>query len=105
MAGATGRLGCRVVLELLRNKKLKVRAAARNPDEARQLVKTATEYGILPADAARRITVVPVDLEDADSIAPALGNAGKVPLCPCHVITCLHMQINYALMIAVHASV
>ena len=78
VAGATGRLGCRVVLELLRNKKIKVRAAARNPDKARQLVKTATEYGILPADAARRITVVPVDLEDADSIAPALGNAGKV---------------------------
>lgn len=66
------------MLELLRNKKIKVRAAARNPDEARQLVKTATEYGILPADAAKRITVVPVDLEDADSIAPALGNAGKV---------------------------
>lgn len=78
VAGATGRLGCRVVLELLRNKKLKVRAAARNPEEARKLVQTATDYGILPADAARRITVVPVDLEDADSIAPALGNAGKV---------------------------
>ena len=67
-----------MVLELLRNKKLKIRAAARDPEEARQLVRTATEYGILPADAARRITVVPVDLEDIESIAPAIGNAGKV---------------------------
>ncbi len=78
VAGATGRLGCRVVLELLRNKKLKVRAGARNPEEARSLVKTATDYGILSGDAARRLTVVPVDLEDEDSIAPAVGNAGRV---------------------------
>jgi len=78
VAGATGRLGCRVVLELLRNKKLKVRAGARNPEEARNLVKTATDYGILTGDAARRLTVVPVDLEDEDSIAPAVGNAGRV---------------------------
>ena len=78
VAGATGRLGCRVVLELLRNKKLKVRAGARDPEEARRLVKAATDYGILPADAARRLTVVPVDLEDEDSIAPAVGSAGRV---------------------------
>lgn len=78
VAGATGRLGCRVVLEILRNKKLKVRAGARNPQEARELVKTATEYGLLSAEQARRLTVVPVDLEDEDSIAPAVGNAGKV---------------------------
>jgi len=78
VAGATGRLGCRVVLELLRNKKLKVRAGARNPEEGRALVKAATDYGILTADAARRLTVVPVDLEDEDSIAPAVGNAGRV---------------------------
>ncbi|KAL3145400.1 hypothetical protein ABBQ38_001647 [Trebouxia sp. C0009 RCD-2024] len=78
VAGATGRLGCRVVREILGNKKLKVRAGARNPQEARDLVKTATEYGLLTAEQARRLTVVPVDLEDEDSIAPALGNAGKV---------------------------
>ena len=78
VAGATGRLGCRVVLELLRNKKLKVRAGARDPEEGRTLVKAATDFGILSPDAARRLTVVPVDLEDEDSIAPALGNAGRV---------------------------
>ena len=78
VAGATGRLGCRVVLELLRNKKLKVRAGARNPQEGRDLLKAATTYGILTAEQARRLTVVPVDLEDEDSIAPAVGNAGKV---------------------------
>ena len=78
VAGATGRLGCRVVLELLRNKKLKVRAGARNPQEGRDLVKAATTYGILTSEQARRLTVVPVDLEDEDSIAPALGNAGRV---------------------------
>ena len=80
VAGATGRLGCRVVLEALRNKKLKERASARNPQEARELVRTATEYGLLTAEQARRLTVVPVDLEDEDSIAPALGNAGKVSI-------------------------
>lgn len=78
VAGATGRLGCRVVLELLRNKKLKVRAGARNPEEARSLVKAATDYGLLTGEQARRLTVVPVDLEDEDSIAPAVGNAGRV---------------------------
>lgn len=70
------------MLELLRNKKLKVRAGARNPEEARALVKAATEYGILTGDAARRLMVVPVDLEDEDSIAPAVGNAGKVRCLP-----------------------
>lgn len=80
VAGATGRLGCRVVLELLRNKKLRVRAGARNPQEGRALVKAATDYGILTAEQARRLTVVPVDLEDEDSIAPAVGNAGRVSL-------------------------
>lgn len=76
------------MLELLRNKKLKVRAGARNPEEARALVKAAAEYGILTGDAARRLTVVPVDLEDEDSIAPAVGNAGKVGCLP---FFCLQM--------------
>ena len=67
-----------MVLELLRNKKLRVRAGARNPQEGRDLVKQATQYGILTADQARRLTVVPVDLEDEGSIAPAVGNAGRV---------------------------
>ena len=89
VAGATGRLGCRVVLELLRNKKLKVRAGARNPEEARNLVKAATDYGLLTGEQARRLTVVPVDLEDEDSIAPAVGNAGRVSI---HALAALHLS-------------
>ena len=92
VAGATGRLGCRVVLELLRNKKLKVRAGARNPEEARSLVKAATDYGLLTGEQARRLTVVPVDLEDEDSIAPAVGNAGRVSNCWRCSASALHLS-------------
>lgn len=94
VAGATGRLGCRVVLELLRNKKLKVRAGARNPEEARTLVKAATDYGLLTGEQARRLTVVPVDLEDEDSIAPAVGNAGRVSTPNAIAFVALHLNLN-----------
>ena len=94
VAGATGRLGCRVVLELLRNKKLKVRAGARNPEEARTLVKAATDYGLLTGEQARRLTVVPVDLEDEDSIAPAVGNAGRVST-QRHCLGCLTSEQTF----------
>ena len=94
VAGATGRLGCRVVLELLRNKKLKVRAGARKPEEARDLVKSAIQYGLLTGEQARRLTVVPVDLEDEDSIAPAVGNAARVSIL-CIGITLKETQMQH----------
>ena len=61
-----GRLCCRV------------RAGVRDPEKARGFLQTAKEYGIISPDAAKRLTLVPVDLTDVDTIASAIGNAGKV---------------------------
>ncbi|KAK9817799.1 hypothetical protein WJX72_002337 [[Myrmecia] bisecta] len=77
VAGATGRLGARIVRELLAQG-LRVRAGARNVEQARNFVATAATYGLLSPDAVRRLEVVSVDLEKQETIAPAIGNAGKV---------------------------
>jgi len=61
-----GLLGCRV------------RAGVRDTEKAQGFLQTAKEYGIISPDAAKRLTLVPVDLTDIDTIAPAIGNAGKV---------------------------
>ena len=78
MAGSTGRMGIRVVRELLLAG-FKVRAGARNTAKAREYAELATSLGILPGSAAKRLEVVPVDLERSDTILPAIGSAGKVP--------------------------
>lgn len=79
VAGATGRLGARIVRQLLlESPQLRVRAGVRNPEKAAEYLRTAVDYGLLPADAARRVTFVPVDLTKPDTIAPAIGNAAKV---------------------------
>lgn len=59
----------------------RVRAGVRNVEKAEGYLKTALEYGIIPADAAKRLTVVPVDLTDVDTLTGAIGNAGKVGTC------------------------
>ena len=61
-----GTLGCRV------------RAGARDPQKAQGFLQTALQYGLISPAAAKRLTLVPVDLTDVASIAPAIGNAGKV---------------------------
>ena len=50
----------------------------RNVEKAEGYLKSALEYGIVPADAAKRLTLVPVDLTDVDTLTGAIGNAGKV---------------------------
>jgi len=56
----------------------RVRAGVRDTEKAQGFLQTAKEYGIISPDAAKRLTLVPVDLTDIDTIAPAIGNAGKV---------------------------
>lgn len=82
VAGATGRLGARIVRQLLlESSQLRVRAGVRDLAQAEEFLRTATAYGLLPADAARRVTLVSVDLTRPDTIGPAIGNASKVPRC------------------------
>lgn len=57
---------------------LQVRAGARDVEKARAYVETALSCGLLPADARRRLEIVPLDIRNPVSIAPALGLAGKV---------------------------
>ena len=55
VAGATGRLGLRIVRELLLAG-FKVRAAARNTQKAQSYVDVAINLGLLPSDTAKRLT-------------------------------------------------
>lgn len=77
VAGGTGRLGARIVRELLM-KGLNVRAGVRNVQKAQNFVNLASQYGILPSNAGRRIKLVEYDLSDEGSVANAIGNAGRV---------------------------
>ncbi len=79
VAGATGRLGARIVRQLLlESPQLRVRAGVRDTEKAAEYIRTAVSYGLLPTDAARRVALVPLDLTDPDTIVPAIGNAAKV---------------------------
>lgn len=51
---------------------------ARNTFKANEFAETAKSYGMLTPAQAKRLTVVPVDLEDEGTIAAAIGNAGRV---------------------------
>lgn len=77
VAGATGRLGARVVRELLA-RGFRVRAGVRNPEKAEQLESLAPSFGPLTQQEASRLTIVYLDLEDPDTILPALGRASSV---------------------------
>jgi len=77
VAGATGRLGLRIVRELLLAG-FKVRAGARNTDKAQEYADLALSLGVVSPDAAKRLQIVAVDLEEEDTIVAAIGNAGKV---------------------------
>jgi uncharacterized protein YbjT (DUF2867 family) len=79
LAGATGRLGARILRALLAaDPALRVRAGARDPARAQAMLASAAGLGLLPADAARRVSVVAVDLTDAGAIGAALGGASRV---------------------------
>jgi len=77
VAGATGRLGLRIVRELLLAG-FKVRAGARNTDKAQEYADLAVNLGVLSAAVIKRLQIVAVDLEEVDTIVAAIGNAGKV---------------------------
>ena len=59
---------------------MQVRAGVRDVAKASEYLQTATSYGLLPADASRRVQLVEVDITQPDSIPPAIGNASRV--CP-----------------------
>ena len=57
---------------------MQVRAGVRDVAKASEYLQTATSYGLLPADASRRVQLVEIDITQPDSIPPAIGNASKV---------------------------
>ncbi|RMZ56568.1 hypothetical protein APUTEX25_001415 [Auxenochlorella protothecoides] len=71
-------MGARIVRELL-NAGKKVRAGARNIEEAEKYADLAAAYGLLAPDAVRRLQIVPFDLrDDVDALQRAIGNANTV---------------------------
>eukprot|EP00244_Chara_vulgaris_P009484 TRINITY_DN4041_c0_g1_i6.p1 TRINITY_DN4041_c0_g1~~TRINITY_DN4041_c0_g1_i6.p1 ORF type:complete len:653 (-),score=140.85 TRINITY_DN4041_c0_g1_i6:734-2692(-) len=77
VAGATGQTGVRIVKELLRAG-FSVRAGVPDLEEAEQLASIASKYELITRDEAKRLSVVQCDQSDGESIAAAIGNAGKV---------------------------
>lgn len=77
VAGSTGRVGLRIVRQLLLAG-FKVRAGARNTEKAQQYSKLAEDFGIVGSDALKRLQIVQVDLEDTSTIINAIGPAAKV---------------------------
>eukprot|EP00878_Enallax_costatus_P015283 GHUV01016002.1.p1 GENE.GHUV01016002.1~~GHUV01016002.1.p1 ORF type:complete len:178 (+),score=35.08 GHUV01016002.1:175-708(+) len=79
LAGATGRLGARVLRELLAAG-FKVRAGARDVDAAKSNTDIAVQFGLITADQLRNLSWVEFDLEESDSMAAAIGNASRVSI-------------------------
>lgn len=77
VAGGSGRLGARIVRELL-TKGFKVRVGVRDQAQGETLLKTAVDFGLLSPEAARKAQIVEFDLLDESTIAPAIGPASKV---------------------------
>lgn len=77
VAGGSGRLGARIVRELL-NRGFKVRVGVRDQAQGDTLLKTAINYGLITAEAGKKAQIVEFDLLDEATIGPAIGNASKV---------------------------
>eukprot|EP00882_Tetradesmus_deserticola_P023059 GHRQ01025090.1.p1 GENE.GHRQ01025090.1~~GHRQ01025090.1.p1 ORF type:complete len:442 (+),score=188.27 GHRQ01025090.1:105-1430(+) len=77
LAGATGRLGARVLRELLAAG-FKVRAGARNVDAAKSNTDIALQFGLLVPEQLSRLQWVEFDLEEPEGMAAAIGNASRV---------------------------
>ena len=84
VAGGSGRLGARIVRELL-NKGFKVRVGVRDQAQGESLLKTAIDFGLLTSEAGRKAQIVQFDLLDEATIGPAIGNASKVRCLPTHL--------------------
>lgn len=81
VVGSTGRLGLRCVHQLA-NAGFNVRAGVRSQEKADEfddrLDELCESVGDIDPKARSRITIVYCDLQDADSIKPAIGNASRV---------------------------
>jgi NAD(P)-dependent dehydrogenase (short-subunit alcohol dehydrogenase family) len=78
VAGSTGRLGARIVRELL-GQGFKVRAGVRNADKAETFISIASSYGLLSKEELARLQVQGTC--DCGSGSPASGHPVPV-LCP-----------------------
>lgn len=56
----------------------KIRAGCASVEEAQRDLEVAIRYGIVASTASRGVSFVPIDWNDEDSVAAALGSAGKV---------------------------
>ncbi|KAK9127009.1 hypothetical protein Scep_015855 [Stephania cephalantha] len=77
VAGATGQAGIRIAQTLLRQG-FTVRAGVPDLPSAQELARIAAAYKIISPEESRRLNAVESTFEDAESIAKAIGNAGKV---------------------------
>eukprot|EP01025_Chloroclados_australasicus_P006166 TRINITY_DN1200_c0_g1_i2.p1 TRINITY_DN1200_c0_g1~~TRINITY_DN1200_c0_g1_i2.p1 ORF type:complete len:476 (-),score=56.17 TRINITY_DN1200_c0_g1_i2:245-1672(-) len=80
VAGATGRLGSRVVRELL-SAGFKVRGGVRDQQKAQEFLDFSLQYELLTKEQAKRVDFVEYDLEIPDTIPQAIGKAAKVVYC------------------------
>jgi uncharacterized protein YbjT (DUF2867 family) len=71
----------------------KVRAAARDVEQAEANTDIAVQFGLIAPDQLSRLTWVQMDLDEPDSIRPAIGGATKV----CVVVVTLVGGFQYAL--------
>lgn len=103
VAGATGRVGARIVKECVRAG-FNVRAGVRNLDKGNELIETAKQYNVLTPVELKRINLVQYDLLDRDTLAPAIGNAGapSTSLCPMH--TSAWYILCQSLVLTVHCA-
>ncbi|KAL5817017.1 hypothetical protein ACOSQ3_025395 [Xanthoceras sorbifolium] len=77
VAGATGQAGVRIAQTLLREG-FSVRAGVSDLAAAQELARLAAKYKIISNEESKRLNAVESTFEDAESIAKAIGNAGKV---------------------------
>ncbi|KAL9412826.1 hypothetical protein AB3S75_041478 [Citrus x aurantiifolia] len=77
VAGATGQAGVRIAQTLLREG-FSVRAGVPELGAAQELARLAASYKILSKEELKRLNAVESNFDSAESIAKAIGNAGKV---------------------------
>lgn len=77
VAGATGQAGIRIAQTLLREG-YSVRAGVSDLGAAQELARLAVSYKVISNEESKRLNAVASTFQDAESIAKAIGNAGKV---------------------------
>ena len=75
IAGATGRLGSRIVKQAL-EAGYRVRAGCRSQEKGEELIETLQDTDGLTSKEKNRLQIVEFDLFDKDTIEGAIGNAG-----------------------------